>query len=346
MARGATTESTTSSDPAESFEEAFDRAREEHSAEPEHAAADEASTQDDDEAADTTEATEEARPSARGKAATSDTTGLLTDEEFTALSTTHKDDPAALRRSLESAFTKKTQQMAAERRSHERLSQYAELVDALEDDAPSAIRALAKQFGLTVAGADADETETATATGETTEQTVATALDGFKKALGPELEYLADGLGPAVTKLVEQLTQSTISKAVEPVKKATDAMLSKSAADQTVTVMKSFGEKHPDWQDHEEAMMKLSERIQPKGMTELEYLEHLYETVTKPSRDKDLETRVAEGVKAALKKIEKGAQSTERRSDGVPDSHVKNAAPANATFDDAVAAAKRGERWE
>ena len=50
-------------------------------------------------------------PKAAG--AKSDEDALLTDAEFTALQTKHANDPAALRKDLEKAFTQKTQRVAA-----------------------------------------------------------------------------------------------------------------------------------------------------------------------------------------------------------------------------------------
>jgi hypothetical protein len=355
MARPGSTDD--SSTPPPTFQEAFAAAKEQHSKEStdetvdddEQAPPDEASTDDD-------EAEEDAPPTREGKAAPAsaesaqpdktktDTTGLITDEEFAKLQTKHANDPAKLRGELEAAFTKKTQALAEQRRSTERLSRYVDVIDAFEADPEATIIALAKQQGLTITRPGETTDETPTDDGETTDA-VDAVMGEFKEALGPELEYLADGLAPAITKLVERLT----TKATEPLKKQTEGLLSKAAGDQTEIVMKAFGESHPDWKTHEDAMFELSQKLAPKGMTEIEYLDHLYKLATADAkaaaREKDIESQVAERVKKSIARMNKGAADTDTRTDATPERHVRPATPETPTFQEAYEAAKRGERW-
>jgi hypothetical protein len=89
--------------------------------------------------------------------------------------------------------------------------------------------------------------------------------------------------------------------------------------------MQAFTERHPDWKTHEPAMLALAHKMQPKGMTEAEYLDHLYVAVTRHVREKEVEAAVAAGVEAEIE---------------------QNARPHAATFRDAFEAAKRGVRWK
>ncbi len=224
------------------------------------------------------------------------------------------------------------------------MQQYADIIDAYEENPEATVRALAKELGITF---EAPETKP---TAEETDTTVDSIVAEFKDALGPELEYLADSLGPAITKVVERLTATTVGKATEPLKKQTETLLSKAAQEQTDTVMKAFGEKHPDWKTHEAAMFELSQRLQPNGtMTELEYLDHLYAIATRETpeaRAKTIEQQVAEGVKAAIAKMTKGAETTETRTDATPERHVRRRATGAISFQEAHELAKQGIRLE
>jgi hypothetical protein len=270
---------------ASPFQHAFARAKEEHSktaatpASDEQALGDDEASTDDEAAAETDTATDE-QPAASATTtttATADTT-LVSDEEFTTLSTKHANDPAALRKALEGVFTKKTQALAEKRKAVERFESYAPVLEAYESDPLALIRFLAEENGVELVTKDA-ATKPATGTATTTAETK-TAVDGildtFRQQLGPELEYLADGLAPAIKGLVESLTKSTVEEATKPLKAHTDQLLTKAAVEQTETVMKSFGDKRPDWKTHEPAMLALAQKIQPNGMTELEFLDHLY----------------------------------------------------------------------
>jgi len=335
----------TPSDEPLSFQQAFAKAKEEHSRP--------ASTPKAGEASTATEPTElpltskgQAEPTSAKTAPTKtkvDPNNLLSDEEFSALQKKHATDPAALRKALEGAFTKKTQALAEERRAATRFEPYVDLIDAYEEDPKAVVLALAKQHGLTIANPEAP----ATAEGTTT--AVDAVLDEFKGALGPEFEYLAEGLAPAITKLVERLTAATVEKVTEPLKAQTKGLLDKQATDTTAQVMKTFEEAHPDWQEHEEALVALSQKLSPKGMTETEYLDHLYTLVTADTsveaRDKMIEARVADQVKKAIAKMTRGAESTETRTEATPERHVRTGPPATPTFQEAYEAAKRGERW-
>lgn len=343
------------SDEPLSFQQAFDRAKDEHSKAAqatEHARGTEASTDEDEDAEPPPARKGKAEPAPAKAAATTDTkkadpTDLLTDEEFSQLQTTHADDPVALRKALQGAFTKKTQALADQRKSSERLEQYVDIIDAYEEDPEATVVALGKSLGLTVSREGEARAETKTS------ETVATTADAiigeFKESLGPELEYLADGLAPAITKLVERLTKSAVEQETQPIKEQTRGLLGKAAVEATASVMKTFGEQHPDWEQHEPAMLELSQKLSPKGMTEIEYLSHLYTLVTAETpeaREKAIDAKAAAKAKATIEKMRKGAETTETRADATPEREVRNRRPALPTFEESYEAAKQGIRWE
>ena len=341
-----------------SFQEAFESAKEEHSkvadATDEHAPPDEASTDDDEEsetpetataAADTGDDKELAAPEKADKAKPPVDTGLLTAEEFTALQTTHAKDPAALLKALEGAFTKKTQTLAAERESVKRLQSYAPLIEAYESDPAAVVKLLAEENGLVLVP-KGTEAAAAPAKADEAASGVDALLDEFRTELGPELEYLADGLAPAIKSLVQKLTATTVEEATKPLKAQQNTLLTKAAEEATETVMTTFGTKHPDWKDHEPAMLALAAKIEPKGMSEGEFLEHLYNVVTRDTWEKDRDTKIAEATKTALAKMRKGAATTDTHQPATPESQVRRAPSETPSFAEAYEAAKRGERWE
>jgi hypothetical protein len=333
-----------------SFQEAFEQAKREHSAPAEEAAGDEASTDDGDE----DEAP--ARLAAPEPAAHSDkveTSELLTDAEYEALETKHADDPKALRRALEGAYTKKTQARAAERRSYERLQPYADLVDALEDDdeAPAAIARLAEQrgFKLVRPGEPTDEgeaegEEAPAALGTTAEQ----LAEELRGELGEEYDYLVDPLSRALSKVADKLVTQRVDAQTKPIKAQQEVIINRAATEETKAVMAGFDAKHPDWKEHEDAMFEIAQTLSPKGLTEIEYLERCYQLATRDAWEKNRDANVANEVKKAVAKIQKGAASTETQTRSTPESQVRIGPPAGRVpdFQDAYEAAKRGERWE
>ncbi len=325
-----------------SFQEAFERARDQHSAAAaEHAPAADASTEDD------AETKAPAKGTRTPTTTPTDPTALLTDAEFDALQTKYATDPLKLRKALEGAFTKKTQALADQRRSAERFAPYVEIIDALEADAPATIRALAKQYGLQIA--TPDETRPDPATEAATTTAVDQVVTEFKEALGPELDYLADGLAPAIMKLVDRLTEVNVTKATKPLRDQTESLTTRAALEATDVTMKAFGERHPDWKDHEAAMFGLSQQLQPKGMTEADYLDTLYALVTRENateREATIERRATDKAKATIAKMTKGAAGAETPGRATPEGQVRNRVPERPTFHEAFEAAKRGEVWQ
>lgn len=350
------------------IQEAFAHARAKHSQPAagdtadegdEDAADGEASTEadgDDEQAETRAAATETAdKTPAKGKtAATGKVEGLITDDEFTALQTKHADDPAALRKALEGAFTKKTQAVAAERKSFERLSQYSDIIDSFEADPDATIEALAQQRGLKVVrpGAGTEERTTAAGDGDEADATekVDALVDKFRTRLGPEYDYLADALAPAIKDLVSELTKGSLEAAAKPIRDTAKVITDRAAQEETTAVMTQLETKHPDWHDHEEAMLTLAQKIDPKGMSETEFLEHLYDTVTSPKKlaaaEAKTEAEVTKRVAARLKKMERGAADTETTQEATPDHQVRRGTDKLLSIRESFELAKQGVRVE
>jgi hypothetical protein len=145
-------------------------------------------------------------------------------------------------------------------------------------------------------------------------------VETFRNELGPELEYLADGLAPAVTGLVGHAVEHALDVREHALQQA------KAAEAATTAVMTAFTEKRPDWKEHESAMLALAQKLDPKGMSDVEYLDHLYRAVTHASWQKE---RDAEAAKTA-------------RTDDATDVADRTAPR---SFAECFAAARRGERF-
>jgi hypothetical protein len=315
--------------------EAFEQAKVEHSANTERALA-----------ADGSDATETATPPDEAKteppasdAVTPEISDLISDEEYATLKATHKDNPDALLKELKGVFTKKTQTLAEERKTVAALTKFAPFLQELDRDAASAIKAAAAQLGLTVSDTrvETKAAETATTTAETMADDV---IAQFRTALGPELDFLADKLAPAIRSLAENVAKSVVGSTVAPLKTAQESLLNKAAQEQRDTVLKSFGEKHPDWKTHEPKMLDIAAKVKPaEGMEPSEYMDILYTLATK-----DLAT--AETTKKVVERMTKAAKADEGKSNPLPTAQVAIVRPANPSVRDAFEAAKRGERWE
>jgi hypothetical protein len=61
-----------------------------------------------------------------------------------------------------------------------------------------------------------------------------------------------------------------------------EAALRKAAEDQTAALLSKFGERHPDWKQYDEQMTAIAKVRPPDpGMTDMQYLEILYEAARK-----------------------------------------------------------------
>lgn len=317
-----------------SIQQAFEQAKAEHSAPQNEPAATEASP--DATGAATTPDEAKTEPPVT-EAVTPETDDLISDADLASLKTKHGNDPDALAKELKAVFTKKTQALAEQRKSVEALSEYSDFIADLRKDPSAAIAAAAKQLGLTIAPASLEAKATETVT-KTTEALADDAVASFRQALGPDLDFLADKLAPAIQAMAQQIAHATVGQAVEPLKAHQDTLLSKAAEEQKASALASFTEKHPDWKQHEQAITALSAKLQPNGMEPLEYLSTLYALATK-------DIAAAEAAKKAVARMTKAAAADEGKSTAVSEGKVSLARPANPSLKEAFEAAKRGERW-
>ena len=278
---------------------------------------------------------------------------FVSDAEFKAMQAKHGDDPAALRKDLLRVFTQKTQKLSEDRKTTARLQEYAPIIDAFEADAEATIRALAEQYGVAIApaGESKDAKATATETSKAIEAERATLLAEFKDSLGPELEYLADHLMPAFEKLLDRRLGPAVEQVVKPLRDQNQTIVNRVAKEETDSILGSMKAKYADWDTHQDAMFALSQQLQPgKGMTEVQYLDHLYRIATRDAWDKakdsTLQTEVGKQVKAALEKMAKGAGgSTGRGTTAVPDAQVKQRPAGPVSFRQAAKDAAAGVQY-
>ena len=237
-----------------------------------------------------------------------------------------KDDPKALRKALNKAWTEKTQRLSTERKA---LEPYRVLIDALESDPRDAVTRLAEQFGLKVEGR----------TERQVEQQVDNLADqitaAVKAQLGDEYGELADRIGAgihdALKLAVPELTKG-IGAEVEEVRTSA----AQREADRELEV---FAGKHPEWKKHEEQMMKVMARMPPsQGVDPQEYLEDIWLIATK-------KVAVGTEVKKVVEKMTKSA-SKPKPVDSTSDRNVARGPIRPPTFREAAAAALRGERLE
>ena len=267
---------------------------------------------------------------------------LISDREYQTLAEKHKDDPVALRKSLEGAFTRKTQKLAALRDQYEAVRPYLSFVKALEEDREGTLRKAAELNGFELV-------PKGTPAGTSTTPAVADdeILNTFREALGEDNAYLAEQLGPALVKTVQQLTNGIVEKTVKPLQEQTEAINNERADKLTKEIMSGFEAKHPDWKEHEAAMEELAGRLHPKGMSETDYLELLYNVVTAPVREKAHKDALAKAEAAGAKKVvtQMNAAEPGTRRTPTPASQVKPKAPENLTFAAAARAARQGIRF-
>lgn len=275
------------------------------------------------------------------EAVTPEIADLISDEDYTALQSKHKDNPDALLKELKGVFTKKTQALSEQRKSVEALTKYAPFLQELDRDSVAAIKAAAAHLGLTVSDTrvETKATETATTAAETMADDV---IAQFRTALGPELDFLADKLAPAIQSLAQNVAKSAVGQAVEPLKSAQQTLIDKAATEQRDTVLKSFTDKHPDWKTHEPKMLDIAAKVKPgDGVDPGEYMETLLYLATKDISEAEITKKVVE-------RMTKTAKGDEGKSTPLPNTQVTIAPPDPSDphyLRKAFEAAKRGESW-
>lgn len=250
--------------------------------------------------------------------ATEDQDALLTPQEVAAL-------PAALKaqyKSLEKAFTTKTQALSAERKA---LEEWNPLIEGMKTDPAATLEKVAAQLGFKVSKSNQDT--------KTVESKTAEAL----AELPEELAFMKPYFESFGKKLLDSM-----NGVIAPIKAQHEQLITDATAAETKATVEAFTAKYPGWEKHEAKMLDIGQRILPgKGMTDIEYMEVLYREATHGISQ-------AETTKKVVEKINRSAKSSEERTAGVSPERVAHAMPPpeKRGFRDAYEAAKRGEVWE
>ena len=258
--------------------------------------------------------------------------GLISREDYDRT----KDDPAAFRKAILKGFTQATQKTSAERKN---LAAWSDIRDAFNEDAPTALKQLAEQFGFEIRDPKADDTSTTSTTAATNAGDEAVAE--LKEALsGVGLDELADKLAPVIRKIADKAAGA----ATEPLRTHQEKLIEESTQRETKATLDAFGKSHPDYKPGnaiDKAMAKLSKSLLPaEGMNELEYLDNLYVLATK-------DDMVKKAAQEAIDRMTKNAQTTDgKKASTVTGDKVSTGRPAGAGFRQAAEVARRGERWD
>jgi hypothetical protein len=249
-----------------------------------------------------------------GQETATDEEPLISDEEFERL----QDDPAELRKTLQTAFTQKTQKLAEARRLHQYLTERPE----------DTIRALAQARGIPLAEAKKEVAAAAeTATQPTPEDLLKVALSN---ALGEED---AERVLPAMKSYVDTM--------VAPFRTASEQAQMAASEAESQAALKQFDEMYPGWRQHEPAMQELAKHIQPHGLDRIHFLEVLYHGV---NHGKAIGTEVNKIVNKMSKAAKAGSEAAVQ---GGPEQPVPaSTAGKKLSLDEAIAMAARGERRE
>ena len=280
-----------------------------------------------------------------------DDSPLSSDKAFQALQQKHANNPEALRKALLGDYTKKTQRLATERKEYEGTKRFSSFIEAFDEDPGEAIRLLAQmnRIDLTQLAGEGADTSAATPTAPALAAELVTKVtEDVKEALGPDLDYLADPIAKAVTKALERIVPGTVEQTVKPLREKTESLVSARMNAESQAAMAEFAKRHPDWQDHEGEILKLSKRLMPaKDMDVSEYLDLLYDTATRTQREERIKKTAERDAGGRFKKTLTRMNSAERgdESRGVPDARVRKTPPKEFSFEDAAKAALRGEHW-
>jgi hypothetical protein len=262
---------------------------------------------------------------------------FLSDAEIKALQKKHKGDPGALSKALQAAFTKKTQRLAAERSQYARAREFAPFIEAFDEDPMEAIRILGRMNGLDL------KQLAAAGEGKVEEPTVEEPKPAPTLA---EFDFDQEKWGAAIATWAKDEAKREIRAELKPVRERTEAIATTQMLARTDEVMRGFTERHPDWHDHEDAILALSTELAPTPrMTEDRYLDLLYDHVTRAQREESIRKGERGRLKKTLERVST-AEPGEARSRAVPDNRVRKVAPKSFNLRDAANAALRGEVWE
>lgn len=241
---------------------------------------------------------------------------FFSDEDFEKL----KDDPVAVRKAMQKAYTQKTQRIAEQRK----------LIEALDRDPINTVKYLARVAGLNIADPE--------------QKPAAAAKEPASEVKAKLVEVIGEETAEAVLPVVQEIVKATLEQDLEPIRQSHEIQLAERAAKETADTLERFSKKHPDWQKHEAQMMEIAKTFIPRNMTEDQYLERLYVLATADIRE-------ADAVKKAAAKLNSSVQAAATSSPDSPAASTKIAPTPqrgknfDETLELAFKAAVRGERW-
>lgn len=235
-------------------------------------------------------------------------------------------DPDRLIKELNRAATKKFQTVAKERAE---LEPYVDFIRSLDENPREAVAALAAQLGMRLEGGTPEQRQDAV-------QELGDVITAdVRQSLGPEYDDLAERLAPAIRKVAERVAIETARPLVEE----QNRLIRESAERESAAAISVFEKAHPDFRKHEKAMVEMSQKLKPaQGMNEQDYLRALYTVVTAGNNEGDAAKRLVKRINSSTKSDSGGNR--------VPSREVNVEPSSLPSFEDAAAAARRGERWE
>lgn len=249
-------------------------------------------------------ATVDARPSVSDEG---DEDALLTDAEFEEL----QNDPAALRASLQKAYTQKTQKLGPAR----------QLLAALQKDPDAVIQALADARGIGLSKG--------------------TPAADAASAVGDDLHKMfAEALGPESAKVFLPALDKLIAKHLDPLKKSHEEAQVRAAAEHAKVIESTFTKMRPDWKKYEKAMIQLSNKITPRGLEPVAYLDLLYVAAS----NDNAAMKIAQGLVDRITKSAEAVAESKVSSAGASTTQVASTSSKRPSIREAAQMALRGER--
>lgn len=264
------------------------------------------------------------------------TESLISEAEYEGL----KDNPEALRKRLNEAFTQKTQALAEQRKE---LGAWMTIAEAFREDPEAAKAAFLRNLGV-----DPSVLQTAPAAKEIAQTTQVSAVDEAVAKMKSALEKFGlEELAPELMAPIRQLAEDAIGQRLKPIEDHTQRLMSESAQREMKIVLDRFTEKRPDWKQHEAQMMKIAQGFKVATdangkplMDEATYLDTLYVLANQDGM-------VRSEVQKAINRINQAAQTAEQvPGSRVTGDKVQSKAPKGAGFREALEAARRGETWD
>ena len=268
-------------------------------------AADQASEAIPAPAGDTTAASQPAEQTAQAPdqpvASAEDT--LLSAEEFSKV----QNDPVALQKAMQKAFTQKTQKLSEARR----------FAEAYQRNPEEFVRTVAQRHGYSIANPAPQAT--------------------------PEVDQLASALEPAIGREAAATVRQAISRAIE---QTVQPLYAKAALSESQAVLENFKAKHPDFESVEPEMARLGQELFggsiPATSDQNMVLDTLYKLATYDRKSAAQTKAVVDRINNAVANAEPQTQGVASNRVAPTAPAYKTASEG---VDAAIAAAKRGEAW-